>query len=152
VEFDAQKQAGTFKGDVLVAALGKEHPGRTRGVGVYAPWKTGRDWTLEKKRESKKARKELEKAEMIETIRAQVMEEVCAKLGLDQLPPSGPNLDVTRDTEELGHELPLSGPSLDFTRDTEELGHELPPSVPSLEVTPDTDTSYPCDHIEVINY
>ena len=87
MEFDAQKQAGTFKGDVLIAALGKEHPGRTRGVGVYAAWKTGRDWTLEKKRESKKARKELEKAEMIETIRAQVMKEVCAKLGLDQLPP-----------------------------------------------------------------
>ena len=131
MEFDAQKQAGTFKGDVLIAALGKEHPGRTRGVGVYAPWKTGRDWTLEKKREAKKARKEQEKAEMVEAIRVQVMQEVSAKFGL---------------------ELPPSGPSLDATPDTEELGHELPPSVPSLDVTPDTDMSYPCDHIEVINY
>jgi hypothetical protein len=131
VEFDAQKQAGTFKGDVLIAALGKEHPGRTRGVGVYAPWKTGRNWDLEKKREAKKARKEEEKAEMVKAIREQVMKELCEKFRMEPQP---------------------SGPSLDVTPDTEELGHELPPSLPSLDVTPDTDTSYPCDHIEVINY
>ena len=73
---------------------------------------------MEKKREAKKARKEEEKAEMVKAIREQVMKELCEKLGMP--PPSGPSLDVTPNTEELGH--------------------ELPPSLPSLDVTPDMDT------------
>ena len=60
MKIDAQKQAGTFKGDVLVEVLGPEHPGRTRGVSFTAPWKTGREWKLEDKRAAKKARKEKE--------------------------------------------------------------------------------------------
>lgn len=120
MKIDAEKQAGTFKGDVLVAGLGKEHPGRTRGVGVYAPWKTGRDWTLEDKRESKKAKKALEMAELRATLKAEILAEVRAELRRDELVPSGPSPDP----------------------------HQS--SCASRDVTPHTDASYPCDHIEVI--
>ena len=81
VDFDAQQQAGTFKGDVLVECLGnKEHPGRTRGVGVFAPWKTGRKWTLEDKRESKRARKELYEKNLRESLKAEIMAELRSEL------------------------------------------------------------------------
>jgi hypothetical protein len=43
VDCDAQKQEGTFSGDVLIEGLGPEHPGRTRGVSSIVPWKTGCD-------------------------------------------------------------------------------------------------------------
>jgi inorganic triphosphatase YgiF len=43
VTYDSQKQACTFSGDALVAGLGLEHPGRTRGVNSIAPWKTRRN-------------------------------------------------------------------------------------------------------------
>lgn len=60
MDLDEQRQEGTFSGDVLEKGLGNiEHSGRTRGVGVFAPWRTGRNWTLEDKRQCKKAKKEL---------------------------------------------------------------------------------------------
>ena len=120
MKIDAEKQAGAFKGDVLVAGLGKEHPGHTRGVGVYAPWKTGCDWTLEDKRESKKAKKTLEMAELRASLKAEIIAEIMAKLRRGELPPLGPSPDP--------HQSPCA----------------------SRDVTPDTDMSYPCDHIEVI--
>ena len=61
---EKEQLLGTFTGDVLTTALGNpEHSGRTRGVGSFAPWKTGRNWTLEDKHASKKAKKEQYKTE-----------------------------------------------------------------------------------------
>lgn len=84
MEIDAKKQAGTFHGDVLIEGLGnKEHTGRTRGVGAFAPWKIGRNWSLEDKRECKRARQAL----FEENMRKRLKEEILAELR-DVLPPS----------------------------------------------------------------
>lgn len=123
MKIDAQKQAGTFKGDVLVEVLGPEHPGRTRGVSSTAPWKTGRNWKLEDKRAAKKARKEKEQEEMKADILKQLREELT----------------------QLGHPLP---PLLCSTAPVPSscASREI---TPTDAVTTNV-ISFPCNHIEVI--
>ena len=73
------RQQGIYNGDVLEAGLGNpEHSGRTRGVGVYAPWKTGRNWTKDDKRQCKKATKELYEKNLRQSIVAEVLGELKA--------------------------------------------------------------------------
>lgn len=125
MDADAKKQKGIFKGDVLVEGLGPEKPGRTRGVGVFAPWKTGRDWTVEDKRECKKIKKELEIQKIRADFKAEIVAEVLAELKAKGERPPSPSPDPD----------PLARRS----------------SCASRVVTADTDAiSYPCDHIEVI--
>ena len=79
---EKQQLLGTFTGDVLATALGNlEHSGRTRGVGSFAPWKTGRNWTLEDKRASKKAKKEQHEAEF----RAKIVADILGQLRRGEL-------------------------------------------------------------------
>lgn len=107
---------------MLEKALGTpEHSGRTRGVGAFAPWKTGRNWTLEDKRASKKAKRELYENELRERIVAEVMEKIRGEGGPSVAQPA-PSVDVRRSS-----------------------------CASRMVTTTDThDTSYPCDDIEVI--
>ena len=64
---------------MLIKGLGnKEHSGRTRGVSAYAPWKTGRNWTLEDKRAAKRAKKELYEKNLKESIIADILAQLRA--------------------------------------------------------------------------
>ena len=128
MRIDAQKRAGTFKGDVLVEALGPEHPGRTRGVSSTAPWKTGRDWKLEDKRATKKTRKEKEQEKM----KANILKQLRAEL------------------TQLGHPLPplLRSPAPILSSCA---SREITPTdVIANNVVTTNVISFPCDHIEVI--
>lgn len=80
---------GLLMGDVLVDALGKEHGGRTRAVGTYAPWKTGLDKTKDCKRE----RKRIKKAQEYLVLKASIMEDLKETYGWE---PPVPNLDLRR--------------------------------------------------------
>ena len=123
MDFDAKRQVGTFNGDVLEAGLGnKEHSGRTRGVGVVAPWKTGRNWTKDDKRQFKKARKELYEKNLRDNIKAEIVAELSAMY---------PSLQLT---------MPSPGPRPSSCTASQE-----------VTPTTDTDTINPCDTIEVIN-
>ena len=71
---EGKQLLGTFTGDVLAKALGNpEHSGRTSGVGSFAPWKIGRNWTLEDKRACKKAKKEQYEVELHANFLADIM-------------------------------------------------------------------------------
>lgn len=122
MKIDAQKQAGTFQGDVLVEGLGNpEHPGRTRGVGAFAPWKTGRNWTLENKRECKRARQALYDENLRKKFKDEILAEIRAELvETGALPPV--LIDDPRRSSCASRVAATAG----------------------------TDASYPCDHIKVI--
>lgn len=109
---------------MLTEALGnKEHSGCTRGVGTFAPWKTGHNWTLEDKRASKKAKRDLYENKLRERIIAEV---------LPRISDGG-----TASVSEL---LPSN-----------ELHWSSCASRHVASATTDTDaTDYTCDNIEVI--
>ena len=80
VTLSAQSSQGSFQADrerdILSAALGnKEHPGRTRGIGLYDQWKDGFSKDSETYRSRKRAKAERE-AELREEIRASLREEM----------------------------------------------------------------------------
>ena len=73
------RQQGIYNGAVLKAGLGNpEHSGRTRGVRVFAPWKTGRNCTKDDKRQCKKVRKELYEKDLRQRVLAEVLGELKA--------------------------------------------------------------------------
>ena len=76
----AQSSQGSFQAvrerDILFAAQGnKEHPGRTRGLGLYVPWKDGFSKDFGTYRSRKRAKAERE-AQLREEIRASLREEM----------------------------------------------------------------------------
>ena len=92
MKWDEKRQVGTFDGDVLEAGLGNpEHSGRTRGVGVFAPWKTCRNWTKDDKRQCKQARKELYEKNLRDSIKADIVVEIKAMYPGLQMPSLGPS-------------------------------------------------------------
>ena len=107
---------------MLEKGLGNpEHSGRTRGVGVFASWRTGRNWGLEDKRRCKKAKKELYEKQLREHILKDVASQISANY---------PNLQLT---------IPSPSPYRSSCASRE------------VTPTTDTDMIHPCDNIEVIN-